>query len=149
MTATALTVTALTVSDLSVAPRRQPTTVPPGPGAPHRPALRVIEGGRAPGRRAQQAVYRRRRLAALALVVAVVAALVLLVSAVLTRTAGGAAPEAAAGAPSAVHVVQPGETLWSIAQELAPGADVRLTVDRLVDLNGGAPLQVGQRLVLP
>ena len=130
--------------------RLQPTTVPPGPGSPPRPALRVLEGGRAPGRVARQAVYRRRRLAALALVAVVLVAALLLVNAVVARTAGGGTPIPVAGtSASSVHVVQPGDTLWSIARGLGANTDVRLVVDRLVDLNGGAPLQVGQRLELP
>lgn len=135
---------------LQLAPRLQPTTVPPGPGSPPRPALRVLEGGRAPSRLAQQAVYRRRRLVALAVLVLATTVVLLLASAVVARSAGGGTPVPAAGTlEPAVHVVQPGDTLWSIARELEPGGDVRLTVDRLVDLNGGATLTVGQRLVLP
>ena len=38
--------------------RLQPATVPPGRG-PVRPPLRVLDGGRAPSRLAQQAIYRR------------------------------------------------------------------------------------------
>lgn len=130
-------------------PRLQPTTVPPGPRSP-RPHLRVLEGGRAPARRHQVAIYRRRRAVALLLVVAVVAALLLLASAVLAGSAGGGTPTTAAGTASAeVHVVQPGETLWSIARQLDPSGDVRLTVDRLAALNGSAPLVAGQRLALP
>lgn len=135
---------------LNLHPRIRPTTVPPGPQSPTRPALRVLDGGRAPGRLAQQALYRRRRLvvAAVALVTALV--LVLLANAVLVRTAGGGTPASVAGTSSGpVHVVQPGETLWSIAQGLDAGGDVRLVVDRLVHLNGRAPLTVGQRLQLP
>lgn len=135
---------------LQLAPRRQPTTVPPGPGPLVRPALRVFDGGRAPARLAQQALYRRRRLAAVALLVLTTVVVLLLANAVLARSAGGGAPAPAAGASSAaLHVVQPGDTLWSIARQLDPAADVRVVVDRLVDLNGGAPLQVGQRLQLP
>lgn len=135
---------------LTLHPHTRPTTVPPGPPAPPRPALRVIEGGRAPGRVAQRAVYRRRRLVAAVVALVAVAALVLLANAVLVRTAGGGAPAPVAGTSSgAVHVVQPGDTLWSIAQGLDPAGDVRLVVDRLVDLNGRAPLTVGQRLQLP
>lgn len=134
---------------LQLHPRLQPTTVPPGPGFSRRPPLRVIEGGRAPRRLAQRAVYRRRRLAA-ALLTVVVAAVLLLAGAALAGTAGGGHPTSVAGTPShAVHVVQPGDTLWSIAGEVRPGADVRLVVDQLVDLNGGAQLVVGQRLRLP
>jgi LysM repeat protein len=110
----------------------------------------VLEGGQAPSRLAQQAVYRRRRLVAVALHVLATQVVVLLANAVVARAAGGGTPVPAAGTPSpAVHVVQPGDTLWSIARQLDPAADVRLTVDRLADLNGGAPLTVGQRLVLP
>lgn len=135
---------------LQLSPRTQPTTVPPGPGSPPRPSLRVLEGGRAPAQLAQQAMYRRRRLAALAVVAVVLVAVLLLATAVLARTAGGGAPRPVAGTSSSVvHVVQPGDTLWSIARDLDPRGDVRLVVDRLVDLNGRAPLTVGQRLQLP
>jgi LysM repeat protein len=47
-----------------------------------------------------------------------------------------------------VYVVQPGDTLWSIASSLTDG-DIRSFVDELVDLNGAASVDVGQRLVLP
>jgi len=131
-------------------PRLRPTTVPPGPRPPRRPALWVIEGGRAPGATARRATFRRRRLAVVALLAAVALAALLLANAVLAGSAGGGTPTTAAGTDSpAVHVVQPGDTLWSIARDVQPSADVRLTVDRLVALNGGAPLQVGQELVLP
>ena len=135
---------------LQLQPRLRPTTVPPGPGPSSRPALRVLEGGRAPARLARQAVYRRRRFAALVLVTLVVLGALLLANAVVARTAGGGNPYPVAGTSSPLlHVVQPGDTLWSIARGLDPDGDVRLTVDRLVDLNGGAPLSVGQRLELP
>lgn len=126
--------------------RLRPATVPPGRRPPQRPALRVVQGGRAAARRA---TFRRRRLAA-ALLVAVVTTALVLASAALAGSAGGGTPTSAAGtAPAQVHVVQPGDTLWSVARGLDPTGDVRLTVDRLVALNGGAPLQVGQRLVVP
>ncbi|MEO7555854.1 MAG: LysM peptidoglycan-binding domain-containing protein, partial [Acidimicrobiales bacterium] len=48
----------------------------------------------------------------------------------------------------ATYVVQPGDTLWSIARRLAPKADVTATVDRLADLNGSSAIQIGQRLRL-
>jgi LysM repeat protein len=56
-------------------------------------------------------------------------------------------PNATALTP-AVYVVQPGDTLWTIAREVDPTSDVRSTVDRLVALNGSAALQPGQRLRL-
>ncbi|HJR25020.1 MAG TPA: LysM peptidoglycan-binding domain-containing protein, partial [Acidimicrobiales bacterium] len=98
-------------------------------------------------------VYRRRRALALAALATLVVVTVLLAGAISARLAGGGHPSVAVGAPSriATHewIVQPGDTLWSIATELAPDADPRATVDRLVDANGDDPLEVGQRLVLP
>ena len=61
---------------------------------------------------------------------------------------GGAAAPAVRRAASG-YVVQPGDTLWSIARRLQPEGDIRPLVDRLVDLNGGADLAVGQRLPIP
>lgn len=49
---------------------------------------------------------------------------------------------------SSIYVVQPGDTLWSIAITLAPDADPRQLVHRLTQQAGGAALQVGQRLNL-
>jgi hypothetical protein len=114
----------------------------------------VLEGGRAPARLAQQAVYRRRRLMAMALVLALVVVLTLLATAAVARFAGGV-PSAAGGpstpvadAPPTV-VVQPGDTLWTIAAAVAPDTDVRITVDQLIELNGSSPIVPGQELVLP
>ncbi|HTC68659.1 MAG TPA: LysM peptidoglycan-binding domain-containing protein [Acidothermaceae bacterium] len=54
-----------------------------------------------------------------------------------------------AGAPTVV--VQPGQTLWAIATQVAPHADPRATVQRIIDLNhlAGTNLQVGESLTLP
>jgi LysM repeat protein len=46
-------------------------------------------------------------------------------------------------------VVQPGDTLWSIAEAIAPDTDVRITVDQLVAINGDSPIVPGQELELP
>ena len=48
-------------------------------------------------------------------------------------------------------VVQPGDTLWSIASEHYPGDDVRVRVDDIEQANGlaGPTIQVGQTLRLP
>jgi len=47
------------------------------------------------------------------------------------------------------YVVQPGDTLWSIALTLSPGDDPRPLVHVLDDIAGGALLAPGQRLVIP
>lgn len=46
------------------------------------------------------------------------------------------------------YVVQPGDTLWSIAAEIAPDSDPRPVVDALREANGGPVLEVGTRLTL-
>jgi nucleoid-associated protein YgaU len=48
-------------------------------------------------------------------------------------------------------VVQPGDTLWSIATSLDGDGDVRAVVDEIQELNGlnGAALVPGQTLLLP
>jgi len=48
-------------------------------------------------------------------------------------------------------VVQPGQTLWSIAGERYPGDDVRTRVDEIIDANHlqGGQVYAGETLVLP
>lgn len=135
----------------TIIPSLQPTT------RPARPALRLIEGGRAGARRLpdRAARHRRRRLMAVLAAAVLVISFVLLANAAVAGIVGGGdtAPAADASAPAAavgaVYIVQPGDTLWSIAAEVAPGTDVRSTVDHLVELNGDAAIAVGQRLRLP
>lgn len=48
-----------------------------------------------------------------------------------------------------VYVVQPGDTLWAIAQRITPvGNDLRPTIDYLSSISGGAELDVGQRIMI-
>ena len=96
-------------------------------------------------------VYRRRRLLVAVTLGLLASALSLLGGALVARVTGtpGAAVGEAAGEP-VVHVVQPGDTLWSIAERITPDdRDIRHTVDRLAASTGGAMLQPGQRVVLP
>ena len=65
---------------------------------------------------------------------------------------GGVPASAAVSLPAqarAIVVAQPGDTLWSIAS--AHHGDISITryVDTLVDLNGGATIQAGQRSCCP
>jgi len=94
---------------------------------------------------AAAATYRRRRFVAGLLLAAVVLAAALGVSWFTAPDAGELDLH-----PVARHevVVQPGDTVWSIASELAGSADVRPVVDAIVDANGGAHLVAGQRLAV-
>jgi len=62
-----------------------------------------------------------------------------------------AAPGAGRTAPAAAHVwvVQPGDTLWAIAERLDPGGDPRPVVAQLEAQVGSDTLQPGERLRLP
>ena len=68
------------------------------------------------------------------------------------------APLVSGGADEGLHlagvssvVVEPGDTLWSIAVSVADGEDVRAVVDHIQELNGleGSGLVPGQVLQLP
>jgi hypothetical protein len=88
------------------------------------------------------AVYRRRRFAAAAIVVGAVLAV---------GHAGVALGGTSLAAPDArprvvSHVVQPGDTLWSVAKELAPSSDPRPVVDALSDARDDTPLVPGETI---
>ena len=83
-----------------------------------------------------------------------VAALLLLallwaVVAVAGDVFGGSSNEAGASQALTTRVVVPGDTWWSLANELDRPGDIRDTVASLVELNDGEQLLVGQRVVLP
>lgn len=95
------------------------------------------------------ATYRRRRLVAAAVAVLVLVALVNVLVSLLGVDARPAGVERARPVVERSVVVQPGDTIWSIASHLAAdGGDVRPVVDAIVEANGGSELQVGERLVV-
>lgn len=89
-------------------------------------------------------------------VLAVLAALPAMVALAAAVVLGGSAALASrdAGAPAGTFetvTVTAGESLWSIAQEVAPSADPRDVVDAIVRLNAldGVAVSAGQRLAIP
>jgi hypothetical protein len=110
-----------------------------------RPHLVLVGEPRAADRcfpRATRATYWRRRLAVVALALGVL-------------VAAGRAGDLLGGTPLATperrpstvsYVVRPGDSLWSVAQRIAPGADPRPVVDALVRGRHGAPLLPGQKI---
>lgn len=119
-------------------PRRvpDPTGQPGRPAGPHRPAPIP----RSPRRAA--AVYRRRRLVALA----VGAGLALAVGHAGAALGGDSLAPAERRPEVVTVVVEPGDTLWSVARRLAPGRDPRPVVDALVQARGSAELVPGETL---
>ncbi len=77
----------------------------------------------------------------------------LVVLGVVLLTSLGLAVAARGGARPAdsTVVVQPGDTLWSIASEHYPADDVRVRVEDIEQANGlhGPAIEVGQTLHLP
>lgn len=131
---------------------RRPTGPSAGP-----PRLVVLEGGARQGGDARkhdgcslrlQRIYRRRRLVVAAL--AFIVATLLLVGGwlatqrLVSSWLATAAPAAAAS--QRYVVVQPGDTLWSIALRLRPGHDPRPLVDQLAARRGSGPLRPGERI---
>ena len=80
----------------------------------------------------------------------VLGALVIGAGQVADASAGSAQGSVSIGAPASV-VVQSGQTLWGIAQEVAPGHDPRLVISQIRDLNdlGTRSIVPGQELVVP
>ena len=73
---------------------------------------------------------------------------------VMVLGAGDAAAQsgAASSATSFEYVtVDRGDSLWGIAESIAPHADPRVIIDEIIRLNGldGAVVEPGQRLALP
>jgi LysM repeat protein len=98
--------------------------------------------------------YALRRAVAAVLVVIVVALVAIAASASIGALldVGGrpAAASAVAGAPVVrIHVAQPGDTLWTIAEQYRGDVGQGRFVDALIDVNGGTAIQAGQAIRLP
>ena len=66
---------------------------------------------------------------------------------------GGAAADAGSQAPASFEYVTigQGDSLWALAESIAPDGDPRVLVDEIIRLNGldDAIVEPGQRLALP
>lgn len=104
-------------------------------------ARRAVTGSRGPLR-----LTRRGRLAVVLLL-----AVLALVAFSLGRVSTAASTDQRSRLPVRTVVVQPGETLWQVAQQVAPGVDPRVTVDRIIELNAlpGAAVAAGQQIAVP
>ena len=160
----------------TVVPLRSPGLALRAPGVPARvPGTRAparLRGARADSGRSRRAAATSRPVALLAprpaeresrrrsaatLVVAACMAVVALTGITALATGAAAPAVSPAAVPAAspagatapvggVWVVQPGDSLWSIAAAVAPGADLRPVVDELAQSTGGGSLQPGQRI---
>lgn len=114
----------------SLAVRRGPVVVPPAVSTrPTGPYLR-----------------RRIGVAGAAVVLAVVG---VGVSSARFADAGQARPASEAPVGASVVIVQPGDTLWSLAREVQPDGDIRPLVAQLSRAHGGSSLRAGERIAVP
>jgi hypothetical protein len=98
---------------------------------------------------ARAAAVRRRHLLLALLAVALLLALAAPWSGKADGSLATPGPAQATLAAHAVYIVQPGDTLWSIAQRLDPEGDPRPTMAALSEQAGGDTLRPGERLILP
>ena len=130
------------------------------PSPLRRPIDRPIDGGGRPARPVPQSrtagasgvrLTRRGRL----LLVALLAVLAFLMLTVGQAALGFFDAEAGSGSSSTdaarTWVVQPGETLWSIAERIEPNSDPRELVARIVSMNDltDSSVTVGQEIFVP
>jgi nucleoid-associated protein YgaU len=119
------------------------TTAQPAANLPYRAHLPARFAAPAPTR----STYVRRRVVALAFLVALVGTLGVTAQQGLADRGGDPASAAAIG--QSTYIVQPGDTLWAIAERVYAGDDIAGYVDVLVSLNGGSQIVAGQHLLLP
>ena len=106
---------------------------PAGSSRPAAPRLRLTQRGRA--------------------VLTFLAATPLVIAALMFALNGGGAEASLEGSDVAFEyvTVQPGETMWQLAEELAPQSDPRDVIAKLIQLNqlDGADVYAGQELAIP
>jgi hypothetical protein len=94
-----------------------------------------------------QRVYRRRRFGVMVAISTVVMAAVIGTFSLFGASAAADVSNGRTGAPKYL-VAQPGDTLWSIGERIAPNAAITEVVDELVRLNGTS-IQSGQLVRIP
>ncbi len=119
-----------------------------------RAEARSAEPRRSSARPAPIRLTRRGRIVVGALIgigVAAMAALIWLAVAGQAQASGNAKAERSAGGAVALVVVKPGQTLWGIAAQVDPGADPRVIIPQIVDMNSlsSTAINVGQVLWVP
>jgi len=92
--------------------------------------------------------YVRRRVMVVGLLVFALA-LVLFGAGQVLASRGGDPASTPAARPATAYIVQPGDTLWSLAQTFHGPWSRASYLDRLIDGNGGSQLEAGQLILLP
>jgi nucleoid-associated protein YgaU len=128
----------------------QPVRTQPAPSQPARSQPARSQAARNQAASVPLRLTRRGRV-----VVAVAAALVLaalsLVIAGSAQATNHPVPSGAAQRTVAQVIVRPGQSLWSVAENADPGADTRVVIQQIVELNGltADTVFAGQHLRVP
>jgi LysM repeat protein len=128
----------------------QPVRTQPAPSQPARSQPARSQAARNQAASVPLRLTRRGRV-----VVAVAAALVLaalsLVIAGSAQATNHPVPSGTAQRTVAQVIVRPGQSLWSVAENADPGADTRVVIQQIVELNGltGDTVFAGQHLRVP
>ena len=114
----------------------------------------TLETAQARPVRTRVRLTRRGRIVVATLITAgvvLVAALAWLAGTTRAEAAGSGSPASAVYHSLRSVVVQPGESLWTIATQADPAGDPRTVMQEIVDINAlhGTSVQPGQRLWLP
>ena len=99
------------------------------------------------GRRQEVRLTHRGRLVLLVALVGLVLAVLMLVGTPAAQSTG-----ATHHAPAVTVVVEPGQTLWDIANDVAPHEDPRAVIAEIIDLNAlsdAGSIRAGQPLYVP
>jgi len=120
-----------------------------GADAPAPPPASLMPPRSISPRRVSEATFRRRR-AIVGTALAVFVAVGAVTAHDVLAGSGGVPASAAESQPARSTVIaRSGDTLWSIADDHRGEISITRYVDKLVALNGGATIQVGQAIVLP
>ena len=92
--------------------------------------------------------YRRRQMGVVAAILAIAVASIIGVFAGFGASAAADGNTAQSASAAKFVVVQPGDTLWSIGERIAPNASITEVVDELVRLNGPT-ISAGQLVRIP
>jgi hypothetical protein len=124
------------------------------PGSPAAPGNLAVPGNlAAPGSPAARLPVRltRRGRIVVAIAAALLVTLLMLILSGAAQATSRSVPPRVAEKNLALVVVRPGQSLWSVAESADPGADTRLVVQQIIELNGlsGDVVLAGQRLWAP
>ena len=119
------------------------------PSAQRPSAQRPSGQGPRPRRATRSTGLFLRRRVGVAVATMVLAVVGVAISSTRFADAGQARPVGDGPVGASVVIVQPGDTLWSLARQVQPDGDIRPLVAQFSRAHGGSSLSAGERIVVP